>query len=139
MNSSVKVLAVVVVIALVSGVVWFQRSGILTASPFPDYTEEAFAQAQSEGKLVAVNFHAPWCGNCKAQEKAMKEIVDENEELASRLVVLYAHFDHTKDLQEKMNVNHRTQVLLFKNNEEVGRIQSRSKDEILSALRSALN
>ena len=113
--------------------------GPLSAKEFPDfatYSQASFDKAQKDGKLVAVNFHASWCGNCKNQAYQLGEIMKETDEFKD-LIILHADFDDTKDLQKKMGVKKRTQILLFKNNKEVGRIKKGTKDAILKKLRAA--
>lgn len=102
-----------------------------------DYNQSAFDQAQKEGQLVAVKFHASWCGNCKAQAKNLKALMQEDSEIG-KLVVFHADFDNTKELQKKMGVNERTQILFFKDGKEVGRIQSRDKEEIRKLIKAQL-
>lgn len=138
-KSKSVLLGVFLVLLAVGALFYFQNTGGPSAvESFPPYSQAAFDQAQKEGKLVAVNFHATWCGNCKLQALNLKRIIQENPDLGG-LVVFHADFDDTKDLQESLGVEERTQILLFKEFKEVGRIKNNGKDAILEKLKAAMS
>lgn len=129
-------LVILAVVLVFTGYFYLQQSTSAKVSSFPAYDQSKFDESQKAGKLTAVNFHASWCGNCKAQAASLESILKDPNKLKN-LVVFHADFDSTKDLQKKMGVKKRTQIILFKGGKEVGRITKKSKEDILASLKAA--
>lgn len=68
-----------------------------------------------EDRPVIVDFHALWCGPCKAQSPILKEIADE---MGERIKVIKIDVDQNEELARKYNIQSVPTLMIFKNGEE---------------------
>lgn len=68
-----------------------------------------------EDRPVVVDFHALWCGPCKAQSPILKEIADE---MGERIRVIKIDVDQNKELASQYNIQSVPTLMIFKNGEE---------------------
>lgn len=72
----------------------------------------------ADGRLVMIDFWAPWCGPCK---QMAPNIELAGEELAERLVVAKANVDENPELASKHGVRGIPTLLFFRDGKVVGR------------------
>jgi len=113
----------------------FFTAGSLTAmSPF---AEEDFNEAINNDKLVLLDFHASWCGTCKAQEKPLKALL--SEEFFSDVVAFRVDYDNSAELKNQYNVQRQSTLVLLRGEEELSRSMGvTNKDELRSFLKKGL-
>jgi len=68
-----------------------------------------------EDRPVIVDFHALWCGPCKAQSPILKEIADE---MGERIKVIKIDVDQNEELARQYNIQSVPTLMIFKNGEE---------------------
>jgi thiol-disulfide isomerase/thioredoxin len=78
-----------------------------------------FQKLLSEGKPVAVDFHADWCPTCRAQEPLLRSITAEPE--FHSLTILVANFDTETALRKSLNVSRQSTLVVFRHGKEVAR------------------
>lgn len=83
------------------------------------YTSEALAASKAAGGPVVVHFHAPWCGTCVTQEKALEEL--KGDETLKNTVVYVVDYDTNKPLRRELRVRSQSVFVVYKGNEEVAR------------------
>ena len=107
--------------AFVAGLVAVILVGAVPASAaeWKEYSPEALAQAQSEGKPILVDVFAAWCSVCRAQSPILTQLTREPK--YKDLVVLKADFDTQKDALKALNVQRQSTLIVFKGDEEVDR------------------
>ena len=91
----------------------------VSAAEWKDYSPEALAQAQAEGKPILIDVFAPWCSVCRAQNPILTQLTREPK--YKDLVVLKADFDTQKDALKTLNVQRQSTLIVFKGDEEVDR------------------
>lgn len=107
--------------ALVAGLVAVILVGAVPASAaeWKDYSPEALAEAQAEGKPILIDVFAAWCSVCRAQNPILTQLTREPK--YKNLVVLKADFDTQKDALKTLNVQRQSTLIVFKGDEEVDR------------------
>ena len=106
----------------------------LTVAP---YSAEALATAQKAGKPVALQFHAPWCPTCRAQDKALDVLKAEANAVDVQLLVV--DYDTEVALKKALKVRTQSTLIVYRGPAETTRaIGITSPDDIRAALRTAL-
>ena len=95
-----------------------------------NFTKDAFISAQKSGKTVVVNSWNKWCGTCISQEKVFKKARKDFED-----VVFLSYAQKNKDVAKFLNIDHRSTIVVYKNNKEIHReIGITTKEEIYSLI-----
>ena len=82
---------------------------------------------------VLVDFHADWCGPCKAQAPILMEVAGETRGVAR---IIKIDVDQNRELAQKYQVRGVPTLVLFRNGQLVWRQSGvQSKQEILQAIR----
>jgi len=107
--------------ALIAGLVALILIGSVPASAaeWKEYSPEALAQAQSEGKPILVDVFAAWCSVCRAQNPILTQLTREPK--YKDLVVLKADFDTQKDALKALNVQRQSTLIVFMGDKEIDR------------------
>jgi thioredoxin 1 len=115
----------------------------LLASPFTAlagstaFDQVAFDKARTEGKPVAVQFHASWCPTCKTQTGVVAQVMAEPR--FQGLTIYVADYDNSKALKQQLKVTQQSTFVVFKGNKEVARSTGQtSKEAIAQTLGKAL-
>ncbi len=96
------------------------------------FDQQAFDYAKSEGKLVALDFHAAWCPTCKKLAPNLEKVLKRKE--FSQAVVFSVDYDNAKDLEQSLGVRKQSTVVVFKGDKEMARATGLSSPESLSEL-----
>lgn len=117
LNSARRHLAVSLSALLVLGAAsWSQSASALELRP---YTAEAVAASKAAGGPVVLHFHAPWCGTCVTQEKALQEL--KGDEQLKNTVVYVVDYDTNKPLRRELKVRSQSVFVVYKGDAEVAR------------------
>ena len=73
--------------------------------------EANFNSLIKENRPVVVDFHATWCGPCKAQAPILKEIA---EEFGERVRVIKIDVDRNRDLAGRYEIQSVPTLMVFK-------------------------
>ena len=66
----------------------------------------------NDNKLVVVDFHALWCGPCKAQSPILKE---DASELGDRIRVIKIDLDQNNEISNRYQIQSVPTLMIFKN------------------------
>jgi len=97
--------------------------------------------AQARGEAVFVDFKASWCSTCRAQEKVIGALLEEDPSLAQKITFLSLDWDQFADdpFTTGLNVPRRSTLIAFKGDAEQGRIiAGTDRDEIKALIHSLL-
>lgn len=98
-------------------------------------TDESFQEIIKEG-VSLVDFWAPWCGPCKAQNPIIDQIANE---IGDRAKICKLNVDDHKKAAIQMKIKNIPNIIIFKDGEPVKQLIGRkSKRLIVGALDSVL-
>jgi len=91
-----------------------------------------FDSVINDTKPVVVDFHALWCGPCKAQSPVLKELATE---LGDRVRVIKIDVDQNQEIASRYRIQSVPTLMIF-NNGEIKYKQSgvHSKQQLLNVL-----
>jgi len=91
-----------------------------------------FDSVINDSKPVVVDFHALWCGPCKAQSPVLKELATE---LGDRVRVIKIDVDQNQEIASRYRIQSVPTLMIF-NNGEIKYKQSgvHSKQQLLNVL-----
>lgn len=101
------------------------------------YDQASFDSALTEGRPVAVVFHADWCPTCRAQAPVLKQLMAEPDRKALTLFV--ADFDTELPLRKQLGVTRQSTIVVFNKGHEVARSTGDTQKEAIAALLSKAN
>lgn len=90
----------------------------LAAETVP-YSAATFDAAQTAGRSILVEIHAPWCPTCKAQAPILGELEKAPE--YANLLVVHVDFDGQKDAVKRFGARMQSTLITFKGGTETGR------------------
>jgi thioredoxin 1 len=73
-----------------------------------------FDSVINDSKPVVVDFHALWCGPCKAQSPVLKELATE---LGDRVRVIKIDVDQNQEIASRYRIQSVPTLMIFKNGE----------------------
>ncbi|MGH6737105.1 MAG: thioredoxin family protein [Methyloceanibacter sp.] len=90
-----------------------------SAAEWKDFTADAFAAAQNEGKPILVDVFAAWCPVCRAQNPILVKLTSEPK--YKDLVVFKIDFDTQKDALRALNAQSQSTLIVYKGTTELDR------------------
>jgi len=88
-------------------------------SSAPEVTDATFDAEVLKAKLpVLVDFHAVWCGPCKAMAPTLDAVAGE---MAGKLKVVKIDVDQNPGITQKLKISAMPTLIMFKDGKEVNR------------------
>ena len=113
--------------------------GIAVGHAFPDLTAQGLVgnlPAELKGKIVIVDFWAPWCGPCRQLTPIIDRLADQ---FAGKVKVGKLNVDDAQDLAVYYGITNIPRVYIFKNGEPVERIVGlRSEADLTKTIKAVL-
>ena len=104
------------------------------SKPAGDSLDAAEFEEKIAEDVVLVDFWAPWCGPCKAQNPILEDVAKQVKDFAS---VKKVNVDEQSDLAQKFGISSIPTLIIFRDGEERKRFQGLTDaDEILMALKA---
>lgn len=104
------------------------------------YSPETLAAAQQSGEPFVLNFFATWCTTCRAQERVIDGLIEENAAYGGIPIIRVDWDEHERgDLVREMQIPRRSTLVVMRGEVELGRIVAGTgKDQIAALLDLAL-
>lgn len=104
------------------------------------YTPAVLAEAQASGKPFLIDFFASWCTTCRAQERVIDSLIEENAAYGEIQIIRVDWDEHERgDLVRDMAIPRRSTLVIMDGTIELGRIVAGTgRDEIAELLDLAL-
>jgi len=95
----------------------------LLAEPL-DYTPGLVADRLSAGETVFLDFKADWCTTCRAQERVIGAVKEENAAYEDSVTFINVDWDQygNSQLAQDLNIPRRSTLVVLKGDQELGRI-----------------
>ncbi len=109
------------------------------ALPIEAFSPDKFQQAVQKKESFVVGIHAPWCGSCRIQKPNLERVV--NEEPLEKVRAFMADFESSAAFRSGLEkpVRSPSTILVYKDGQEVGRIQGETnKEKIRSQITNLL-
>ena len=92
--------------------------------------------ALKEGKTVFLYFAAVWCGTCKAQERQLNALMDENPAYVENVLFVRVDWDAYQNaaITYDLKIPRRSTLVVLKGDEELGRIVAGTRRDDIKAL-----
>jgi thioredoxin 1 len=98
--------------------------------------QEAFSKLIADNHVVLVDFHATWCGPCRAMGPAIEAL---REEFSGTAAIAKVDVDESTELAEAFGIQSIPTLIFFKDGQPVERLSgARTRDELAQKLRTLL-
>lgn len=88
------------------------------------YSPELLAEVRASGEPYLLDFYAPWCSTCRAQERAAIKAIEANPALeAIRIIRVDWDTHRNSELATGLSVTNRSTLILFEGDTELGRLE----------------
>ena len=124
MNKNVRNLTFLSSLAVINSLI------ISSAFALVPYEKKAFTDAKSSGKTIALEFFAPWCPTCRAQDKALEAL--SNQPAFQNVVFLKADYDEETELKKELSVIAQSTLIVFKGTKEINRSRGQTESDDLA-------
>ena len=95
------------------------------------FTKAAFDAAAAEGRTILVDFYAPWCPVCRAQEPKITARLNGD---FRHVVSFRVDYDSNQALRQEMRVQKQSTLILFQGRTEAARLSYTSDDAAIDEL-----
>ncbi len=104
------------------------------------YYEPGLAEAaMEEGKVILLDFFAPWCTTCRAQERVLTELREADPSYDKAITFITVDWDTHGDgeLSRSLEVPRRSTLIALEGETELGRVVAGTSQEEIKALLDA--
>ena len=131
--------AAMAALVLIAGSVLLAAGSASALSTTP-YTPSALAAARASGKPFVINFFATWCTTCRAQERVIESLVEENPAYGEIAIIRVDWDEHERgELVRDMGIPRRSTLVVMEGATELGRVVAATgRDQIAALLDLAL-
>lgn len=90
----------------------------------------------ARGETVFVDFFAPWCSTCRAQDRVVEELRGANSAYDSAMTFIRVDWDTygTGELAQRLQIPRRSTLVVLRGDEELGRIVAGTSQGDIQAL-----
>lgn len=106
------------------------------------YTPGLVQERLNAGETLFLDFYAPWCSTCRAQQRVIGALKSENPAYEQKITFIQVDWDTYGDseLAKSLNIPRRSTLVVLKGNQRLGQvIAGTGRAEIKALLDTALN
>lgn len=110
-----------------------------SAAETVEYRPGLVKKRLAKGETLLLDFKAEWCSTCRAQERRIRELVNENPEYAQQITFVLVDWDTYKkaDITKALRIPRRSTLVALKGDEELGRVVAKTGRRPIKALLDA--
>tara|TARA_Y100000590_G_scaffold327393_1_gene371708 strand:- start:909 stop:1277 length:369 start_codon:yes stop_codon:yes gene_type:complete len=94
-----------------------------------NFTKDIFVSAQKSGKIVVINSWNKWCYTCVKQEKIIRQAKKDFKD-----ILFLTYKQKNKDIANYLNIDYRSTIVIYRNNQEIARAVGITKKEDIYSL-----
>ena len=100
------------------------------------YTPGLVSQRLDAGETLFVDFFAPWCSTCRAQERQIEALRAENPAYEAAMTFIRVDWDTYRDsaLVQSLQIPRRSTLVVLRGNQELGRVVAGTSRAAIQAL-----
>lgn len=116
---------------------------VLPASPAfaapLDYTPGLMKERLAAGETVFLDFKAPWCGTCRAQERVLNKLKSEDGTYEQNITFINVDWDTygKSQMADRLKIPRRSTLVALKGKQEIGRIVADTSERNIKKLMDA--
>lgn len=102
---------------------------------YTDYSPQLLADARASGKPFLVDFFAPWCVTCRAQERIVSRLY-EGDSRYNDIQIIRVDWDtyRSSQLVADWNIPRRSTLVLIEGDSELGRLVADTREDAIRGL-----
>lgn len=103
---------------------------------YVDYTPGLVSDRLAAGETLFVEFYAPWCGTCRAQERQIAALRDETPAYDAAMTFVRVDWDTygRGELAQSLQIPRRSTLVVLRGEAELGRIVAGTRRADIAAL-----
>jgi thioredoxin 1 len=108
----------------------------VASPPFLEYSPGVIERALADGKTVFVDYCATWCTTCKAQERVILGLIEQNPAYEQSMLFVRVDWDDygNQPVARDRKIPRRSTLLVLRGDRELGRIVAGTSEADIKAL-----
>lgn len=100
------------------------------------YRQGLVEEELAAGRTVFLDFYTDWCTTCRAQGKAIRDLMDENPAYEANVSFIKIDWDQhaQSSIATRLNIPRRSTLVVLKGDKELGRIVAGTRKADIKAL-----
>jgi len=101
-----------------------------------DYTPGLVDEHLARGETVFVDFYAPWCSTCRAQDRVVEQLRQSNPAYDQAMTFIRVDWDTygTEELSRRLAIPRRSTLVVLRGEAELGRVVAGTSAQDIQAL-----
>ena len=104
-----------------------------------DYVPGLTKERLDAGETVFLDFKASWCGTCRAQERVLTGLKQQNPAYDENITFINVDWDTygSSEMADRMKIPHRSTLVVLKGKQEIGRLVADTSERNIKKLMDA--
>lgn len=120
---------------LIGGLIMASAMPALAEFSITPYSASVLAAAKASGQPYLLDYFAPWCSTCRAQERTVSNLINGSSKYDA-IKIIRVDWDtyRSKPIAKQNGVTNRSTLILFKGDNELGRVEWDTRKNAIQGL-----
>lgn len=120
---------------LIGGMILATAMPALAEFSVTPYSADVLAAAKASGKPYLLDYFAPWCSTCRAQERVVSNLVNSSDKYDA-IKIIRVDWDtyRSQPIAKQNGVTNRSTLILFNGDVELGRLEWDARKSVIQGL-----